>query len=84
MNTSNVEARQLILGTVYSSTRSERKHVDLLKLKYALQLEDSIFDREVEILREKNLIALAEGRVSLTEEGEATIDSRIMSYCPHL
>ena len=84
MDVSDVEARQLILGTIYASTRDERKHVDSEKLRNALQLDDEIFDRELCILVEKKMIEVVEGRVNLTQEGETTIDARIMSYCPHL
>lgn len=84
MNISDVEARQLILGTVYASTREDRKHVDLKKLSDALQLDDKVFEKELRILVAKKYIDLDEGRVSLTDEGETIIDARIMSYCPHL
>lgn len=84
MDVSDVEARQLILGTIYASTRDERKHVDLEKLRHALRLDDEIFDRELQILIEKNIIDKVQGRVNLTQDGEMTIDARIMSYCPYL
>ena len=84
MDISDVEARQLILGTVYASTRDERKHVDIERLRNALQLDDKLFDNELRILIEKKYIEVVEGTVNLTQEGEMTIDARIMSYCPHL
>ena len=84
MDISDVEARQLILGTVYASTRDERKQVDIERLKNALQLDDKLFDNELRILIEKKYIEVVEGTVNLTQEGEMMIDARIMSYCPHL
>lgn len=84
MDFSDVEARQLILGTVYASTRDERKHVDLERLRNALQLDVKLFDKELRILIEKKYVEVVEGNVNLTQEGETTIDARITSYCPHL